>query len=141
MRVIIVGCGRVGARVAKMLDPIHHVTVVDAQLVAFDRLPVDFQGDTVLGNVTDDVTLRKAGIEQADALASLTNDDNTNIMIGEVATQIYNVPRVLTRIYDLVRNEMYVELGLRTICPTMVNVEAIERAITLPFNNAQKGQL
>jgi trk system potassium uptake protein len=126
MKIVIVGCGRVGAMVALALSKAgHHITVIDSNRRAFDRLGSDFAGDMVLGNGIDEDVLRQAGIESADGFASLTNGDNRNIMAAQIALEIFKVPRVITRIYDPIREEVYRELGLNTLCPTITGARQI----------------
>ena len=120
MRVVIVGCGRVGARLAGMLDAGgHHVAVVDQAIAAFGRLPIGFNGVTVIGTGIDEDVLRKAGIEQADAFIAVTNGDNRNIMAAQVARTAFGIDHVVCRIYDPVRADTYRQLGYVTICPTV----------------------
>ena len=127
MRVIIMGCGRVGARLAGMLDAEGHpVSVIDLKLDAFERLPARFNGNTVLGEGIDYDVLRHAGIEQADAFLALSNNDNSNIMASQIATCVFHVGRVITRIYDPSRNQSFRALGLETLCPTKLGVDRIE---------------
>lgn len=119
MNVVIMGCGRVGSRVAAMLDREGHtVSVVDTTQAAFSRLPSAFRGMTILGTGIDEDVLRSAGIEAADAFLALTEGDNRNIMAAQVAREIFRVPEVVARIYDPAREEIYRDLGLDTICPT-----------------------
>jgi trk system potassium uptake protein len=126
MKLVIVGCGRVGAMAALALSKAgHHVTVIDNNRRAFDRLGSDFAGEMVLGNGIDEDVLREAGIESADGFASLTNGDNRNIMAAQIAQQIFKVPRVITRIYDPIRENVYRELGLNTVCPTLSGARQI----------------
>lgn len=130
MRVIIVGCSRVGAMVARVLVADgHQVTVVDINRNSFNRLGPDFPGEMVLGNGIDEDVLRKAGIEQAEGFASLTNGDNRNIMAAQIAREIFRVPRVITRIYDPIRENVYRELGLDTTSPTLTGVREIHRML------------
>jgi trk system potassium uptake protein len=127
MRVIIVGCGRVGAYLARSLVAAgHQVAVVDRVSAAFKRLGPDFPGELVLGTGIDEDVLRQAGIEQADALVAVTNGDNTNIMAAQVAREIFAVKRVICRIYDPLRQEIYQELGLETYCPTLLGAARIQ---------------
>ena len=126
MKLVIVGCGRVGAMAAIALSKAgHQVTVVDSNRRAFDRLGDDFSGEMVLGNGIDEDVLRQAGIESADGFASLTNGDNRNIMAAQIAREIFRVPRVITRIYDPIREDVYRELGLNTLCPTLSGARRI----------------
>ena len=126
MKLVIVGCGRLGAMAArKMAKAGHAVTVVDVNPQAFNRLGTDFPGEMVLGNGMDEDVLRRAGIERADGFASLTNGDNRNIMAAQIAREIFKVPRVITRIYDPIREDVYRELGLHMICPTLAGARQI----------------
>jgi trk system potassium uptake protein len=119
MRVVIMGCGRVGARVASLLDHSGNaITVIDTDSRAFRRLPAGFGGETVIGTGIDEDVLRKAGIKDADAFIAVTNGDNRNIMAAQVARLIFEVPVVICRIYDPVREDTYRRLGLTTVCPT-----------------------
>jgi trk system potassium uptake protein len=119
MNAVIMGCGRVGARVAALLDHTgNHVTVIDTDSRAFRRLPAAFGGETIIGTGIDEDVLRRAGIEAADAFIAVTNGDNRNIMAAQVARLIFNVPEVVCRIYDPVREDTYRRLGLTTVCPT-----------------------
>ncbi len=119
MKVVIMGCGRVGARVASILDHNgHDVTVIDTNPRAFQRLSADYGGDTVIGTGIDEDVLRAAGIDHATAFVAVTNGDNRNIMAAQVARTVFDVPEVLCRIYDPVREDTYRRLGLTTVCPT-----------------------
>lgn len=119
MKVVIMGCGRVGARVASLLDHTgNHVTVIDVDSRSFRRLPTGFRGETIIGTGIDEDVLRRAGIEDADAFIAVTNGDNRNIMAAQVARLIFEVPEVVCRIYDPVREDTYRRLGLTTVCPT-----------------------
>lgn len=119
MNVVVVGCGRVGARLANTLDQSgHSVSIVDLQPSAFRRLSQDFSGQTVIGTGIDEDVLKAAGIEDADAFIAVTNGDNTNIMAAQIAQVVFNVPHVTARIYDPVREDTYRRMGINTICPT-----------------------
>jgi trk system potassium uptake protein TrkA len=121
MKVIIMGCGRVGARLAALLDSEgHEVTVIDTDAYSFRRLPPSFKGTTLLGNGIDEEVLRKAGIEQADAFVAVTQGDNRNIMANQIAKHIFNVPKVICRIYDPLRQELFETLGLETVSSTTI---------------------
>lgn len=132
MVVLILGCGRVGARLASTLDcEGHDVRVIDERPEAFRRLASTFQGITIVGQGIDDDVLRKAGIEKADVFAAVTNDDNTNIMASQIAKVLHHVPKVITRIYDPIREETYqmLGLGLETVCPTALGAQMIEEML------------
>lgn len=126
MKIVIMGCGRVGAQLAGMLDEDgHEVTVVDSDTYSFRRLPASFKGTPLVGDGTDEDYLKKAGIEEADAFIAVTQGDNRNVMAAQIAKHMYNVPRVICRIYDPLREEMYQTLGLETISPTMVGAKLL----------------
>ncbi|HVI85640.1 MAG TPA: TrkA family potassium uptake protein [bacterium] len=121
MHVVIVGCGRVGATLALMLEADgHSVAVIDRDREAFRRLGQEFRGKTILGMGIDEDVLKKAGIEGAGAFAATTNGDNTNIMSAQIAKMKYKVARVIARLYDPLRAEAYKELGVDTISPTLL---------------------
>lgn len=137
MKAVIMGCGRVGARVAGLLDNTgNEVTVIDTDSRAFRRLPAGFLGETIIGTGIDEDVLRKAGIEDADAFIAVTNGDNRNIMAAQVARLIFGVPEVICRIYDPVREDTYRRLGLTTVCPTTtmsaIVLDHVMRAVSEP---------
>lgn len=126
MNVVVMGCGRVGSMLATMLsEEGHDVRVIDQNSEALHRLGSDFRGETVVGTAIDEDVLKQAGIEQADAFAAVTQDDNSNIMAAQVAKEIFGVQKVICRIYDPAREATYHDLGLDTICPTRLAAEEI----------------
>lgn len=126
MKVVILGCGRVGATLANMMDKEgHEVSVIDYSSDAFQRLNTNFRGETVVGNGADEEILIRAGIKDADAFAAVTNGDNRNIMASQIAKEIFKVKKVVCRIYDPIRQSTYNELGLETICPTLVGAQML----------------
>ena len=130
MKVIIMGCGRVGARLAGLLDVDgHSVTVVDTNSNSFRRLPPGFKGVALVGNGLDQEVLKKAGIEEADVFVAVTQGDNRNVMAAQIAKHIFNVPRSVCRIYDPLRQELYNTLGLETISPTTVFAQLLRELI------------
>jgi trk system potassium uptake protein TrkA len=119
MRVIIVGCGRMGSELAhQLVDDGQDVTVVDVDPRTFERLGSGFKGKTVAGSGFDRDVLARAGAERADAVAAVTARDNLNIVIARVARNVFNVPKVVARLYDPRRAEIYQRLGLRTVSST-----------------------
>ena len=126
MRVIIIGCGRVGARSAAELDARgDHVTVIDTEQRAFNRLPSSFGGITVRGSGGDEDVLRGAGAEMTDLLMALTEGDNRNAMAAQLGKHVFGIPRVIAKINDPVRAEAYRSLGLETICRTVILADAL----------------
>src|SRR5260370_39941542 len=108
VKIVIVGCGRVGSTLARqMVAGGHDVSIVDENVSAFGRLGEDFDGQMVVGSGIDEEVLRRAGIETADCFASVTNGDNRNIMAAQIAQKIFRVNRVITRIYDPIRADVY----------------------------------
>lgn len=130
MNVIIVGCGRVGASLAKVLDtPENTVVIVDNDPDAFARLGGEFQGRTVVGTGFDEKVLLDAGVDEADAFAAVTGRDNVNLMASEVARRLYDVPHVITRLIDPNRMDLYQRLGLDYVCDTEYVSENISSKI------------
>ncbi len=130
MKIIIMGCGRVGARLAALMDEEgHEVTVLDNDTYSFRRLPSSFGGTALFGNGIDEEAQKRAGIEDADMFVALTQGDNRNVMSCQIAKQVFNVPRVMCRIYDPLREEMYSALGLETISPTKVFAQLLKEKI------------
>ena len=116
MRFLIMGCGRVGSGLARSLaDEGHDVTIMDVRQDAFRRLTARFRGNAIIGDGLDSATLQRAGIENADVFVSVTQGDNRNLMAAQVAKHIFNVPRVIARVYDDSRADVFRELGLQTL--------------------------
>lgn len=127
MKIVIMGCGRVGARVAGMMDAGgHQVTIMDTNPNSFRRLPPGFGGKAMVGNGMDQEMLREAGIEQADIFLAITQGDNRNVMASQISKTIFGVPRVITRLYDPLRQEIFSSLGLETISPTTIFADIIK---------------
>ncbi|MBM3245360.1 MAG: TrkA family potassium uptake protein, partial [Candidatus Omnitrophica bacterium] len=121
MYVIIVGCGRVGSELAKLLSQEgFNVVVIDKSQSSFERLSGGFNGLTLVGNGFDLNLLKQAGIEKADAFCAVTNGDNTNLISAQVAKRIFKVPKVMARVYDPHRAHIYAALGLDIISGTIL---------------------
>ncbi len=130
MYIIIVGSGRIGSELAKILaNEGHNVVVIDKQAAAFKRLETDFNGLTVTGDGFDVDLLKEAGIEQADAFCTVTDNDNANIMSGQVAKKIFHVPKVITRINDVQYAHIYKELGIDIVSSTQLLASMIRNKI------------
>lgn len=131
MKVVIVGCGRVGAFLAGLLDDGgHEVTVIDLDRAAFTRLPAEFHGTTLLGNGTDMDVLRQAGIDKVDAFLTLTQGDNRNLMGAQVAKQIFGVKHVIAKVNDPIRANTYRAHGIGTISRTSILGTLLEAMLT-----------
>ncbi len=133
MKVVIMGCGRVGATLAATLaDEGHDVTVLDTRAEAFKRLPAGFKGRRHVGNGIDQDVLARIGVGDADAFIAVTQGDNRNVMATQMAKHIFNVPRTLCRIYDPIREEIYRDLGLESISPTIVGAKLLHEKLVNP---------
>jgi trk system potassium uptake protein len=131
MKIIVMGCGRVGEQVSRLLDAEgNDVTVIDYDQAALDRLQVGFKGRTVRGIGFDRNVLVEAGIESADAFAATSISDNVNIIAARIARNIFSVPRAVARMYDPRRAGIYQRLGLITISATVWGAERIRELIT-----------
>lgn len=130
MNILIVGCGQVGSCLATSLSKNgHDVSIIDKSDVGFNLLPNDFNGFVTTGVPIDQDVLRRAGIESCDCVAAVTPDDNVNIMISQLAKEIFHIKRIFTRIYDPKREEVFSDFGLNTICPTNLTVDAVVSAL------------
>ncbi len=131
MKVIIMGCGRVGEQLARLLvDEGHQVVAIDQDASALERLGPNFKGQKMIGVGFDRDLLLKAGIEQADAFAAASSSDNANIVAARIAHNIFHVPRVVARLFDPQRAEIYRRLGMLTISSTTWGAERIRELIT-----------
>lgn len=124
--VIVVGCGRVGSRLADMLSENGcNVCVIDMTVESFARLGRGFNGSTLQGVGFDEDVLRKAGIEECDVVAAVTNLDNTNLMIAQVAYHLFDVPQVITRLQNPNHERVYMQLGVDFVCGTSLVAEDV----------------
>ena len=133
MKIVIVGCGRVGASVAEAYDRGgHNVILLDIKTSSFDRLPSTFGGESLRGDGTDEDVLRRAGAEGADVFLALTEGDNRNVMAAQLANEALGIERVIAKINDPLRAKAYAELGLATLCRTGLMTDAIDRYLGQP---------
>jgi trk system potassium uptake protein TrkA len=124
MNVLIMGCGRLGSRLATLLDAAgHSVTVLDTTPGSFRRLPETFKGTRAIGNGMDGPVLERVGIQRMDAFIAVTQGDNRNYFASQMAHEVYGVNRVLCRIYDPVREQIFREIGLETFSPTSLGAK------------------
>jgi trk system potassium uptake protein TrkA len=130
VKAVVVGCGRVGSSLARTLaSEGWEVSVVDEAEEALARLGEDWRGAFVVGHGMDVEVLRRAGIEDADAVVVATDGDNTNVVIGQVAQRRYRVGCVVVRVLDPARAAFYAERGLRTVCPTQTAISVMTDAV------------
>ncbi len=121
MHIIIGGCGQLGAEIAEQLSADTHtdVVIVDVNLRSFDTLGSAFNGETLIGDVTDRDVLEQAGVRRADGLLAVTRSDNANLMAVEIATHLYSVPRTIARLFNPGREDVYRKLGVRYVSSTV----------------------
>ena len=133
MKFVILGCGRVGAQLANTLfvDG-HDVSIIDKNPQAFIRLSPAFKGRKITGIGFDRDVLIEAGIERADGFASVTNGDNSNIISALIAKRVFKVPRVITRIYDPLRANIFKQFGIPTISSTLWGATEIREHLLFP---------
>ena len=133
MKVVIVGCGRVGGALAASLDASgHHVVIIDLLVRAFERLPATFGGEAVRGDGTDEDALRRAGVAGADVFLALTEGDNRNVLAAQLAREAFGIGTVYAKVNDPMRAQAYSELGLGTVCRTTMMADGILGAMGLP---------
>jgi trk system potassium uptake protein len=133
VKIVIVGCGRVGASAAELWDSAgHEVVILDVSTRAFERLASTFGGTAVRGDGTDKDVLRRAGAEGAEVFISLTEGDNRNVMSAQLAVEAFEIPRVIAKINDPVRAAAYAELGIATLCRTGLMVDAMNEHLGMP---------
>ena len=130
MKLIVIGCGRVGSTIAKQFaSEGWDVTAVDEKEAALSRLGEDWTGGFVVGHGMDTDVLRAAGIDDADAVVVSTDGDNTNIVIGQVAQKRFGIDCTVVRILDPARADFYAQRGLRTVCPTSTAIDVLTEAV------------
>ncbi len=130
MKAIVIGCGRVGSSVAHRLrDDGWDVVAIDEKEEALSRLGESWDGGFVVGHAIDTSVLRRAGIDEADAVVIATNGDNTNIVVAQVVQKRFGIDCVVVRILDPNRAEFYAAQGMNTFCPTSIAIDALNDAV------------
>ena len=138
MNIMIVGGGLLGRKTAEMLDAAgHDVVLIDASSENLAQLSPDFSGVTAVGFPMDIKSLRSAGIEGCDAVAVTTSDDNLNITVGQIAKNFFGIPKVIARISDPYRENIFERFGLQTVCPTNMAGDKLVTALTTPWQSRQ----
>ncbi len=128
--IVIVGCGRLGSILASRLSRDGHaVVVIDRNESTFEDLSTDFSGFCVEGDATHMAVLDQAKLKKADVLIATTHEDNVNLMVAQVAREVFSVSQVLARVFDPKREQVYTQLGIKTICPTSVAAEMFLQAV------------
>jgi trk system potassium uptake protein TrkA len=137
MKYLIVGCGRVGATLAKLLAAeSHDVTVVDENPSAFKRLGNNFNGRVEVGTGIDYDVLKRAGADTADGFVAVTDGDNRNVMAALIAQRMFGIKKIVARIYDPPRGQLYRELGIETVCPTTMGAKIVrDKLMHMPFES------
>lgn len=138
MNILVIGCGKLGSRLASTLSYHgHDVSVVDKDESAFEQLDDNFDGMTVVGMPMDMNVLRNAGVESCDAVAVVTADDNLNITVSQIVKEFFYVENVVARITDPVREDVFHQFGLKTICQTNLACGALYSALVEEFSEKQ----
>lgn len=134
MQIIVAGCGKLGSRFAQLMsEEGHEIVVVDDKSENFELLGADFRGVKILGVPIDEDVLKQAGIESADGFAAVTPDDNINMMACQIAKEIFKVPRIFARIQDPIREQVFYQFGVHTVCPTNMAIQEF-RALMMGEN-------
>ncbi|MEJ5253191.1 MAG: TrkA family potassium uptake protein [Chthonomonadetes bacterium] len=140
MRIVILGCGRTGAALARLMAAEgHKVTLIEWNSDSLERLGGKFSGAVITGNGLDEDVLKKAGIEQADLFVALTEGDNRNLMAAQIARERFRVPKVIAKVNDPIRAEAYRERGIYTICYSLIGSAMIrDLAYDRPFGSIEE---
>lgn len=128
--IVVVGCGRLGSILASRLSSAgHSVVVIDQNEDHFSKLSSEFSGFRVTGDAVESAVLKQAKTDQADYFFAVTDQDNINLMVAQIAKQVFQVPQVLARVYDPAREKSYQNLGITTISPTQLSAQAFLDAL------------
>lgn len=130
MNILVIGCGKLGKRLANSLFRYGHtVSVIDRDPDSFKGLDDEFDGLTVSGVPMDIEVMRSAGVESCDAVAAVTDDDNLNITISQIVKEFFGINNIVTRVIDPSREQVFNEFGLKTICETKLSCAAMLAAL------------
>ncbi len=137
MNYLIVGCGRVGATLAKLLAAeSHDIVVIDENPAAFKRLGPHFSGRVEVGTGIDYDVLLRAGADKADGFVAVTDGDNRNVMAALIAQRMFHIKKIVARIYDPPRGQLYRELGIETVCPTTIGAKIVrDKLMHMPYES------
>ncbi len=129
-RIVIVGCGRLGGALANQLSLSgNEVVVIDGKEKAFEKLSVEFSGFRIQGDATEMSILKEARLDKADCLFATTTSDNINLMVAQVARTVFEIPRVVARVFDPNREAIYASFGIETISPTKLSADAFLKRV------------
>lgn len=129
-RIVIVGCGRLGGALANQLSLSgNEVVVIDRREKAFEKLSVEFSGFRIQGDATEMSILKEARLDKADCLFATTTSDNINLMVAQVARTLFEIPRVVARVFDPNRESIYASFGIETISPTKLSADAFLKRV------------
>lgn len=129
---VIVGCGRLGANLASTLyDRGSNVLIIDSDKESFRKLSPSFGGINLLGDATEIFVLNESNIKNATAVVAVTNNDNTNILVAQIAKDYFHVSHVIARLYDPERECVYHEFGIDTICPAVLSAKEVDRILDM----------
>lgn len=132
--IVIAGCGRLGSYLSNQLSREgHSVVVIDKKAAGFAHLSADFSGFRLEGDATQMLTLKAAKTHMAHALIATTHDDNVNLMVAQVARELFKVPKVMARVFDPRREQIYSRLAIETVCPTTVAAAMLLERLNAPL--------
>ena len=127
---IIIGCGHLGSALASISsDQNQIVSIVDIDENSFKKLPSSYKGYSIEGDGTDTDVLEIAGARTADVLIAATDDDNTNIMIAQIAKQHYHIQNVVARVYDTSKNAVYDQMDIEAVCPELLSLNEVRKVL------------
>ena len=138
---VIIGCGRLGANLANTLSGEgENVLILDKEKDSFRKLSSSFGGLAVEGDGTELDTLKAADVQRADTVIAVTNNDNINIMIAQIAKECFSVKKVISRLFDPERECVYQELGIDTICPAVLSANEIDKILNRNASTQEAGK-
>ena len=138
--IVIVGCGRLGSFLAnRMSREGHGVVIIDNDETAFNALTLDYSGFRMVGDAVEFAVLKKSRIDQADVVIAVTRDDNLNLMVSQISKNIFHVPRIIARVYDPKRAEIYRSFGIEIVCPTLIEYNSFSKMLELSSPEVEKG--
>jgi trk system potassium uptake protein TrkA len=136
---IIIGCGRLGANLANTLsNDGKSIVIIDQNKESFRKLSTSYGGITLIGNATEIAVLMEAEIDKATSVISVTNNDNTNIMVAQIAKELFHIEQVVARLYDPERECVYQEFDIKTICPAVLSTKEIDKMLAFEHEETEE---